>query len=955
MKSFFTKLTVAAAFAVGVHGIASAQSGWAGCINPKNTQPISIGAIWYPVADEIFSGVMGATGTVTYGGSGTPPGPCFNPAVTGNFNGRIGFGSGTTGSIQTNFDDSIAFTFGWPLPAATWDYTNISEDGKLYLLGSSAPITSFQGASDRYAFLEETVNSKLDVQVRLDVIADAARVSYNITNNDTTSHGIGLWYGAHAAIGSAVGDSAGGPTSNKAVYIVAPGYKPITTERRMFASTVSYSSQFPLPQYVDFDYGQSQSYGLQVLCGPTPATEDSNGLNSDATQVDEFDIGSAFFLIDADLGTDTTMPNIMFGAGNISITQPDGKVLTEQPAGDVTINDSPGFIQKYYEQVVGAGSSRQIVCYYRGTWGSANYFKPYSVSIDAPTVLGVDPVNPPNLLQPAGGYDIRVWIDNTRGFSTVDKTISLQDVSVTLALPQGVSLVPGDSATKIIPNVVPASDTISHVDFHVLPNGVQFGALPYTVTVAPNPGPTKTITGVFNVPTTARVTLHQGLNLVSTPFSFSDSSWTNILNLQSPTQFQAFNFDPTQNGYVPSSSVARGKGTWIYSTNELGSLALNPASDPQEPTDMYTTNGTLTVNLQPGWNIIADPYPYSIPLGGLVGVDAQNPNQSYSWLDLVNQGYVNGALAYYDPTQSSGYSYIQNLTDDMLPNIGYWVYVNGTSVLTLNYPTVDQEYINDPAASRSTASQWPQSATDWRLQLAVRNNYGGDTQNYIGVVPTQQKATQLQVMKPPSLPKDNNVSLAIEGTVNGRSYEMAQALSTATANQTYKVDVTAAKAGTVTLTWPNMPSLPHNLQFTLVDTATGVTRSLNQTSGYTFTAQANTTRQFKLEVSTGTIGTATIGNVVVTRPSRSPNAPFTIMYNLASAATTSVRILSATGETVYNVIAGRADAMGTNSVTWNLKDNANRSVAPGVYRVEITADTANGQRVRKIVTINVVR
>lgn len=954
MKSFYTKLTLVSAIAIGVHGIAGAQ-GWFGCIDPANKTPISTNAIWYTVQDEIFSGVIGAAGTITYGGS---TGPCFAPsAVTNNFNGRIGLGSGPTGSVQSSFDNSIAFTFGWPLPAGSWDYTNISEDGALYLVGANAPITSFQGASDRYAYVEETVNTNLDVRIRLDVIADAARVSYTITNNDTTNHGIGLWYGAQTAIGGAGQQSAGFPNNgpaNKPVYIVAPGYKPITTERRMYAPTIPLSSQFPLPNYVDFDYGQNNSYGLQVLLGPSPATVDSTGQNSDCTQVDELAIGDGLFLIGADTGGDVTFPDVMFGSP-VTITQPDGQVLTEKGAGDVAINGFPAYIQKYYEQTVAAAGTRQIVCYYRGTWGTANYSKPYSVSVDAPTVMGIDPANPPNLLQPAGGYDIRVWVDNTRGFSSVDQTISLKDVSVTIALPAGVNLVAGDAATKLIPIVTPANSAISHVDFHVLPNGTTFGQLPYTVTIAPNPGPTKVINGIINVPSTPVLTLHQGLNLVSTPFNFTDSSWTNILNLQSPSQYQAFNFDPVQNGYVPAVSDARGKGTWIYSSSEIGQMALNPANNPQEPTDMYGANTTLTINLQPGWNIIADPYPFDIPLGGLVGVDAQNPNQSYKWLDLVNQGYVNGALAYYDPTQSSGYSYIQQLTDNMVPNQGYWIFVNGTSVLTLNYPTVDQEYVNDPNALRSTTAQWPQTANNWRLQLSVRNNGGADSQNFLGVVPTQQKAQQLQVMKPPTLPRDNNVSLAIEGTVAGRSYQMAQALSTTTANQTYKVDVTAAKAGSTTVTWPNLSSLPKNLQFTLVDTATGVTRSMNQSSGYTFTAQANTTRQLKVEVSTGTLGAATIGNVIVTRPSRSPNAPFTIMYNLASAATTSVRILAASGQTVFNVTAGRADAMGTNSVSWDLKDNANRNVAPGVYRVEITADTANGQRVRKIVTINVVR
>ena len=145
------------------------------------------------------------------------------------------------------------------------------------------------------------------------------------------------------------------------------------------------------------------------------------------------------------------------------------------------------------------------------------------------------------------------------------------------------------------------------------------------------------------------------------------------------------------------------------------------------------------------------------------------------------------------------------------------------------------------------------------------------------------------------------------------------------------------------------------MQLRLVDTANGITRMMNQSSGYSFTAQAGTTRQFKVQVSTGVQSLPTIGNVTVNRDSRSPNAPFSIAYTLSSSATTSVQILGANGATIYTITSGRADQAGQNTVTWNLRDNANRNVAPGIYRVEITADTVNGERVRKIVPLNVTR
>ncbi|MBS1709300.1 MAG: hypothetical protein JSS65_11360, partial [Armatimonadetes bacterium] len=58
---------------------------------------------------------------------------------------------------------------------------------------------------------------------------------------------------------------------------------------------------------------------------------------------------------------------------------------------------------------------------------------------------------------------------------------------------------------------------------------------------------------------------------------------------------------------------------------------------------------------------------------------------------------------------------------------------------------------------------------------------------------------------------------------------------------------------------------------------------------------------------------------------------------------------------VYTVSRGRADGTGQNAVTWMLRDSANRAVAPGTYKVEILAETPSGERVRKIVPVNVIR
>jgi hypothetical protein len=167
--------------------------------------------------------------------------------------------------------------------------------------------------------------------------------------------------------------------------------------------------------------------------------------------------------------------------------------------------------------------------------------------------------------------------------------------------------------------------------------------------------------------------------------------------------------------------------------------------------------------------------------------------------------------------------------------------------------------------------------------------------------------------------------------------------------------VTTPVAGPVTLTWPNLSTIPKTVQVRLVDTANGNTRLLNQTSGYTFTATAGATRTFQVQLQPQTPGRATIGNVILTRTTRAPGSPVAIQYTLGVGATTSIQVLNAAGTLVSTIVSGRSDQSGPNSATWNLKDNANRSVAPGVYRIMIQASTADGNTATKVQTVNVTR
>lgn len=212
----------------------------------------------------------------------------------------------------------------------------------------------------------------------------------------------------------------------------------------------------------------------------------------------------------------------------------------------------------------------------------------------------------------------------------------------------------------------------------------------------------------------------------------------------------------------------------------------------------------------------------------------------------------------------------------------------------------------------------------------------------------------LRTYKPPKSPS-GKIEISIAENVDGKQTRLAQSFTEKLARTEWRVLVRSDVEGDVTVTWPNVNTIPRNVRMQLVDPASNTSRDMRFSSSYTFRMDQPGTRELKVQMEPGGTLRAVIGNVVVTRPSKDPRAPFTISYALSAQATTTIRVLSSGGKEVYTVTRGRADRVGENNATWTMRDNANRAVAPGAYQVEILAETATGERVRKIVPVNVVR
>jgi len=932
MKSSLNRLVPIATF-FGATALASAQGGWIVCrpADP-NTAVFSTDYAASIIQNDLFRVTFGASGTTTYGSTA---GFCFNPGITANAPGGIGFSYGPIGSSQTDADNDMALTFGAPLSAGgNWSYASVLVGDTLAAanaagarFGAAGFSTLFTGASDTYIFARTTIDD-IQISLRIDIVADSGRLDWSFQNNADATRYVGLWYGAWVALLTEQQPalSTGGPLGGD-TYITVPGLKPLRVEQR-FRRTVDQSL---FPAYANFTLSQQLGYGLRVENSPTDATTDPDFPLESQTPADEFVAGNSFFL------------NGAYGGNN----ERHSDVIFFEPKSDTLMTDDSGFIQKWYPQPINPGATRRIIAYYRSTWGDALYGRPYSMVVDTPKVINLNPTDPSRFSQ--NPFNIRVYVDNNRGFATVDREIQLEDVRVTLSLPSGLTVQGGP--TRVIPRINPRA--VGFVDFTVTADDTVTGELTYQVRVEPNPGPAKTLNGTIRAVSQPRLVLRSGANLVASPWSYSAPVWEEILGLEVDSDFQAFAYDPEQKGYIPQTGPERGRGSFIISRQERGFLTLQ--GGPTAPTDGQPqpdgSGGAPLIRLRSGWNLIGNPYPVAIQLGQIIGATNADSTGALTYSELVQRGYIGSSLAYWDNITQT-YRFIDRATDRIEAQRGYWIFVNTNEDLILRFPPVYELFVREEAKQA-----WTQSDKQWRLQLVARTDKTADDQNFVGVASSAENAQKLVVNEPPIAPVDGAVSLAIRKDVAGQPSRMAQVLSEKTGRQEFVMTVEARDAGPVTLTWPNLSTIPKNVRARIVDVTTGDSRDLRKNSGYTFQADARSTREFKVQLEPGYASRAVIGSVVVRRDGRGDNrnAPVVVSYTLGADATTSVRVLSANGREVFAVTRGRADKAGQNSVTWNLRDNANRAVAPGTYQVEILAESDGGERVRRYVPVTVTR
>jgi hypothetical protein len=358
-------------------------------------------------------------------------------------------------------------------------------------------------------------------------------------------------------------------------------------------------------------------------------------------------------------------------------------------------------------------------------------------------------------------------------------------------------------------------------------------------------------------------------------------------------------------------------------------------------------NTAYMIPLEPGWNMIGNPFPYAVPWSACeIEVEGQaGVRQRLSILEAADKEYIRPQIYRYIGLTGE-YTWRTAPLGELLPWQAHWLRV--LKPCTLIVPPLGT------GRSRSDESDNPRVAAEtrdgWLLRLIARSGDREDANNFIGTSSrARDELSSEDVEKPPAF--QSYVQLRV---IEPRSRAaLAQDLRRAgKRTMRWELEITTDKPNAeVTLHWQQEVPLPLGMRLTLVDSLTGQRVSMNRQSAYTFRTDENSRRRFVVEAQPARLSQLRITqlNVTSTRGDQ-----VTIQYALNTTATVQVMIQDATGRTLARLTGGTRSA-GLNSATWNGRTDEGVAVPPGTYQIQIIATSEEGEVARAVRPLLITR
>ncbi len=358
-------------------------------------------------------------------------------------------------------------------------------------------------------------------------------------------------------------------------------------------------------------------------------------------------------------------------------------------------------------------------------------------------------------------------------------------------------------------------------------------------------------------------------------------------------------------------------------------------------------NTAYMIPLEPGWNMIGNPFPYNVPWSACeIEIEGQaGVRQRLNILEAADKEYIRPQIYRYI-TLTGEYTWRTAPLGELLAWQAHWIRV--LKPCTLIVPPLGTTRSQGETSDNPRVS--PQARDGWLIRLIARSGDREDANNFIGVsTRARDEMDSEDVEKPPVF--QSYVQLRV---IEPRSRAvLAQDLRRAGKRpMRWELEITTDKPNAeVTLRWQQEVPLPPGMRLTLVDSLTGQRISMNRQSAYTFRTDEHSRRRFIVEAQPSRLSQLRIThlNITSTRGNQ-----VTIQYALNTTASVQVLVQDASGKPIARLTGGTRSA-GLNTLTWTGRTDAGIAVPPGTYQIQIIATGEEGEVARAVRPLVITR
>lgn len=359
------------------------------------------------------------------------------------------------------------------------------------------------------------------------------------------------------------------------------------------------------------------------------------------------------------------------------------------------------------------------------------------------------------------------------------------------------------------------------------------------------------------------------------------------------------------------------------------------ATTVRVPGDPVDADGTFSVGVTTGWNMLGNMYEAALPLANITAAGSTEIRPYAFIYDPAIGGY---RMISANPAFNAARNFLEVWE-------GAWFRAVGPSgTLNIAAPVgVSASSLLSGAAARA-----PVPEGGWLLPIIARAAGRADVTTLAGVG-SGPDAQGYRVENPPQ------VAGGVDVYFTGPNGELlAHDIRPASAGPmvwTFAVETDLPNTE-VELTLPDLSSVPADLAVYLTDEDTGERMYARTLPAYRFTTGADgALRHFSLEVAPRGADNLAIRSAAV----QSSAGGVMVTYDVSSACSVSVEVLNVAGRVVRTLVADRAVPAGQNGELWDLRSAAGTTVPAGTYLIKIEAVAENGQRVQALRPAQITR